>query len=286
MDERATLLELVRRTRERLTWLARGGVTGLPRPAAAPAKGAPRASARGPSASPAVAPPPSSARGAPSHAPARPAGPATTAQAPAPPEIPAARRGAPGLALVREQLGDCQRCRLAGGRSQIVFGVGNPEAKLVFVGEGPGGEEDRQGEPFVGEAGQLLTRMIAAMGFAREDVYICNVVKCRPPNNRTPEPDEIAQCMPFLEGQLEALRPQVMVALGRTAAQALLGTSTSISALRGTLRSHRGIQVMPTFHPAYLLRNPSAKREVWSDLQKVMAELDRLGLGRKGPAQK
>ena len=286
MDERATLLELVRRTRERLTWLARGGVAGLPRPVVAPTVSAPRVAVGGALGGAPIAPPQVS--------PARvQVSPPSVATSPEPPPAATATtvispqpRGAPGLALVRDQLGDCRRCRLESGRSQIVFGVGNPEAALVFVGEGPGAEEDRQGEPFVGEAGQLLTRMIAAMGFAREEVYICNVVKCRPPNNRTPEPDEIAHCMPFLQGQLEALQPRILVALGRTAAQALLATSTSISALRGTWRSYRGIPVMPTFHPAYLLRTPAAKREVWSDLQKVMGELDRLGLGKKGPAQK
>lgn len=188
--------------------------------------------------------------------------------------------GAPGLTQIREDLGDCQRCKLAGGRTQIVYGVGNPEADLVFVGEGPGADEDRQGEPFVGAAGQLLTRMIAAMGFDRQDVYICNVVKCRPPNNRAPEPDEVAACEPFLQRQLAAVKPRVIVALGKSAAAALLKTNAAISSYRGRFHSYQGVPLMPTYHPAYLLRTPSAKREVWEDLRKVMAELDRMGVPR------
>jgi DNA polymerase len=151
-----------------------------------------------------------------------------------------------------------------------VFGAGNPRAELVFVGEGPGHEEDLQGLPFVGAAGQLLTKMISAMGFERDDVYICNVVKCRPPNNRNPEPDEIAACEPFLKAQLASLRPKVVVALGKFAAQTLLRESTPITRLRGQWRSYEGIQLMPTFHPAYLLRNPEEKRLAWDDLQQVM----------------
>jgi uracil-DNA glycosylase len=190
-------------------------------------------------------------------------------------EAPAA---ALSLAVVREQLGECTRCKLAGGRKHIVFGVGNPHADLVFVGEAPGAEEDERGEPFVGAAGQLLDRMIAAMGFARDDVYICNVIKCRPPYNRNPEPDEVAACEPFLKRQLAALRPRVIVALGKFAAQALCKTDAPISRLRGSFHSYEGIPLMPTFHPAFLLRTPEAKRQVWSDLQAVLATLARLGI--------
>jgi uracil-DNA glycosylase len=191
-----------------------------------------------------------------------------------------ARAGAEGLNAVREELGDCQRCKLAGKRTNIVFGVGNPDAPLVFVGEAPGADEDRTGEPFVGAAGQLLTKMIEAMGLRRQDVYICNILKCRPPGNRNPDPDEIEQCEPFLKKQLAAIRPRMIVALGKFAAQCLLRSDAPISKLRGAWREYQGIPLMPTYHPAFLLRNPAAKREVWSDLQQVMAELDRLGIPR------
>ncbi|HWI40246.1 MAG TPA: uracil-DNA glycosylase [Verrucomicrobiae bacterium] len=171
---------------------------------------------------------------------------------------------------VRLEMGDCRRCSLAGGRTNLVFGTGDPAARLVFVGEAPGRDEDLQGAPFVGEAGQLLTRMIQAMGFAREEVYICNVLKCRPPGNRNPQPEEIEPCRPFLLRQLRAIAPEVLVALGSFAAQTLLETREPISRLRGRFHDFGGIPLMPTFHPAYLLRNPEAKREVWEDLQKVM----------------
>jgi uracil-DNA glycosylase family 4 len=189
----------------------------------------------------------------------------------------AAPVGARGLTVIREELGDCRRCGLAGGRQNIVFGVGNPQAHLVFVGEAPGADEDQQGEPFVGKAGQLLTKMIEAMGYAREDVYICNVIKCRPPGNRNPEPDEVAACEPFLKKQLAALRPRMIVTLGKFAAQCLLRDDTPISRLRGNFRTYEGISLMPTFHPAYLLRDPSKKKEAWTDLKAVNAALKRLG---------
>jgi DNA polymerase len=182
-------------------------------------------------------------------------------------------QGAEGLRLAREELGECTRCKLCSTRKNIVFGVGNPEAELVFVGEAPGHDEDVQGEPFVGAAGQLLTKMIGAMGLSREQVYICNVIKCRPPQNRNPEPDEVAACEPFLKKQLAALKPRMIVALGKFAAQSLCREDTPISRLRGRLRSYEGIPVMPTYHPAFLLRTPEAKREAWSDLQAVMAAL-------------
>jgi DNA polymerase len=191
--------------------------------------------------------------------------------------------GAQGLKVIREEIGDCQRCRLAGGRKNIVFGVGNPQAHLVFVGEAPGADEDQQGEPFVGKAGQLLTKMIEAMGYGRDDVYICNVIKCRPPGNRNPEPDEVAACEPFLKKQLAALRPRVIVALGKFAAQCLLRDDTPISRLRGNFRTYEGITLMPTFHPAYLLRDPSKKKEAWTDLKAVNAALKKLGFDPPNP---
>ncbi len=184
------------------------------------------------------------------------------------------------LLKIRTDLGDCTRCKLHRGRTNLVFGDGNPKAELVFVGEGPGRDEDEQGLPFVGRAGKLLTQMIEAMGLQRKDVYICNVVKCRPPENRTPEKDEVETCSPFLLRQLDAIAPKVIVCLGSVAAQTLLETNRGISHFRGEWLDFRGRKLMATYHPAYLLRNPSAKGEVWKDLQKVMAVL---GLqGRKG----
>jgi len=176
------------------------------------------------------------------------------------------------LADIRTDLGDCQRCRLARGRNKIVFGDGNPKAKLVFVGEGPGFEEDQQGKPFVGAAGQLLTRIIEAINLTRSQVYICNIVKCRPPGNRNPEPDEINTCIPFLERQIAAIQPDFICALGTVAAQTLLRTTTPISRLRGRFHEYRGIRVLPTYHPAYLLRNPEKKRDVWEDMKMLMKE--------------
>jgi DNA polymerase len=179
----------------------------------------------------------------------------------------------PTLDSVRAELGECTRCKLHKGRHNIVFGVGDPRARLMFVGEAPGEDEDLQGFPFVGKAGQLLTKMIEAMGLRRDDVYICNTVKCRPPNNRNPEPDELETCEPFLKGQLAAVRPEVIVTLGKFAAQSLLRDATPISRLRGSWREYQGIPVMPTFHPAYLLRSPQEKGKVWADLQDVMKKL-------------
>jgi DNA polymerase len=178
------------------------------------------------------------------------------------------------LDALRLHIGDCQRCKLAPGRTHLVFGVGNPEADLMFVGEGPGRDEDLRGEPFVGRAGQLLTEIITkGMKLRREDVYIANVVKCRPPENRNPEPDEIAACEPFLLRQIEIVGPRVVVALGKFAAQTLLRSTTPISRLRGEWHDYHGIKLMPTLHPAYLLRNPADKRLVWDDIKKVMGEL-------------
>ena len=177
------------------------------------------------------------------------------------------------LLKIREDLGDCKRCKLHKARHTIVFGDGNPKAQLVFVGEGPGADEDAQGLPFVGRAGKLLTQMIEAMGLQRKDVYICNVVKCRPPQNRQPEPDEVAECSPFLFRQIDTIAPKVIVCLGATAAQTILQTNRGISHFRGEWQEFRGRKLIATYHPAYLLRNPAAKSEVWRDLQKVMAEL-------------
>ena len=177
------------------------------------------------------------------------------------------------LERIREDIGDCTRCKLCERRTNIVFGVGNPKAELLFVGEGPGHDEDIQGIPFVGRAGKLLTQMIEAMGLRRDDVYIANVVKCRPPENRTPERDEVATCSPFLLRQIEVIHPKAIVCLGNCAAQSLLGTNKSISSYRGEWIDFRGIQLLATYHPAYLLRNPNAKGDVWKDLQKVMAFL-------------
>ncbi len=172
-----------------------------------------------------------------------------------------------------ETIGDCRRCKLAPSRTQIVFGVGNPRAELVFVGEAPGAEEDAQGVPFVGAAGQLLTRIIEAMGLRRDDVYIANIIKCRPTGNRNPQPDEIASCEPFLIAQLDIIAPKVICALGTFAAQTLLKTKDPISRLRGRWHAYQGIPLMPTFHPAYLLRNPGEKKVVWADVRLVMAKL-------------
>jgi DNA polymerase len=173
---------------------------------------------------------------------------------------------------IRGDLGDCQRCRLAQGRTNIVFGAGHSGAKLVFIGEGPGFEEDQQGLPFVGAAGRLLTRIIEAIKLSRDQVYICNVIKCRPPGNRNPESDEIKTCFPFLERQIAAIQPDFIVALGTFAAQTLLETSTPISRLRKRFHEYKGIKVLPTYHPAYLLRNPDRKRDVWEDMKMLMGE--------------
>ena len=176
------------------------------------------------------------------------------------------------LTDIRMALGDCQRCQLARHRRNIVFGCGSPTAKLVFVGEGPGFDEDRQAEPFVGPAGQLLTKIIGAINLTRDQVYISNIVKCRPPNNRNPRPDEIQTCFPFLKRQFDAIQPLFICALGSIAAQTLLNTPEPISKLRGRFCDYRGIRLLPTYHPAYLLRNGEKKREVWEDMKMLMKE--------------
>ncbi len=186
------------------------------------------------------------------------------------PVLQIARSPEEALAAIRIDIGECTRCKLHGlGREQIVFGVGNPAADLMFVGEAPGADEDSQGIPFVGRAGQLLTKIIEAIGLTRDDVYIANVIKCRPPGNRNPEPDEVETCEPFLFQQIDSVRPKVIVALGKFAAQTLLRTLDPISRLRGGVFEYRGAKLIPTFHPAYLLRNPSSKREVWEDMKLV-----------------
>ena len=177
------------------------------------------------------------------------------------------------LQLIRDDLGDCTRCALHKGRNKIVFADGDPNARLMFVGEGPGADEDAQGLPFVGRAGQLLNNMIAAMGLKREQVYIANVVKCRPPGNRTPEPEEANTCSPFLFRQIDVVRPQVLVALGATAATYLLGHRQPLAGLRGRVHAFRGMQLIVTYHPAFLLRDPRQKKEAWADLQIAMKEL-------------
>jgi DNA polymerase len=200
------------------------------------------------------------------------------------PESPAPARRLT-LSEVREELGECTRCKLHRHRTQIVFGVGNPNARLVFVGEAPGADEDAQGEPFVGRAGQLLTKIIQAMGMQREDVYICNIIKCRPPSNRTPESDEILACQPFLLKQLQGIGPQFICALGGPATQTLLRTKEPISRLRGKFYDFHGIPLLPTYHPAFLLRNPHEKKTVWEDMKLLLREMQRAGPQALAPGQ-
>ncbi|MEZ4402267.1 MAG: uracil-DNA glycosylase [Kofleriaceae bacterium] len=251
-DPRAALAELARDLRARVAWHHRGGAY------AAAGGASPRSSA--------------------------PVAEADVAVEPAADAVAAATVGAT-LPVIRDHLGDCQRCKLSTTRTKIVFGVGPALAPIMFIGEAPGADEDRQGEPFVGRAGELLDKMIEAMGWSRGDVYIANVLKCRPPGNRNPEPDEVAACRPFLDAQIEAVRPRLIVTLGRPAANVVLGNDAPISALRGRFHDHRGVKVMPTFHPAYLLRQPDRKRDAWSDLKQVIAELERLGVASPRPSR-
>jgi uracil-DNA glycosylase len=255
---RSELASLCGALRAHLELLVGSGAWGLP--------AAPRVPARAAAAPAAVAPPTSAARVAAAAPPATPAARVVLPVAPA-----AARLG-----QLAEEVKSCTRCALHRDRTQTVFARGTGASGIVFLGEGPGEEEDRQGEPFVGPAGQLLDRMIAAMQLARDEVYVCNIVKCRPPRNRKPEPDEMNLCRPYLEEQISLLQPRVIVALGATAVQGLLGTTEGITRLRGQWKLYRGqVPVMPTFHPAYLLRQPSAKREVWDDLREVLRHLER-----------
>ena len=268
MSERRVLLDLVAATRACLEWLRDTGLDAVVAPRATTAA-LPAAGTR-------------------VHAPAPGAAAASREEAPVgdggtrrPPEAAVSDLFTSAEVLVartltelRSALGDCDRCKLAPHRTHLVFGVGKPDAELAFVGEAPGRDEDLRGEPFVGRAGQLLTEIIVkGMKLRREDVYIANIIKCRPPDNRNPEPDEIASCEPFLIRQLEIIRPKVIVALGTFAAQVLLKTRTPITRLRGVWADYHGIRLMPTFHPAYLLRNPTEKRVVWQDIQEVMRAL-------------
>ncbi len=252
--------ELVEETRRHLLWLRDAGFREIPPPGAAP-RPAPR-----------DAPPATHAPDL-EPAPARRAGGADGGSSAY--SLSHKGCGSEPLLAVRRDLAECTRCKLAGGRTNLVFGVGNPAAELMFVGEGPGADEDQQGEPFVGKAGQLLTKMIEAMGYRREEIYIANVVKCRPPGNRNPEPDEIEACEPFLRAQIAAIRPRAIVALGKFAAQTLLRDPTPITRLRGAWREYEGVRLMPTFHPAYLLRSPAEKGKAWEDLKAVVRALGR-----------
>ena len=262
----AELSELARLVRAQLEWHRISGSLGLPHgelemPEPEPARPLP---SRAPTVVPNTRPGPASPT----------AGPASPTAAPSPVLEPAER--VRRLGLLEDGVRACTACALHAGRTQTVFARGNGSSGLCFVGEGPGADEDAQGYPFVGPAGQLLDRMIAAMGFVRDEVYVCNIVKCRPPKNRKPEPDEMAACMPYLAEQLELVAPQVIVALGATAVQGLFGTSEGITRMRGNWKLYRGrIAVMPTFHPAYLLRTPEAKRDVWADLQEVLRHMGR-----------
>ena len=278
---REFLLQIIESVRRYVESLQEGGVTGLPR-ATARSHGDTEKSEDGKSSSAPRVPKSPSPR-VPSPAVSRPQPPVLPSVAPAvatqagdlflSPKVQTVQT----LEELRAEIGDCRRCKLCQGRTKIVFGVGNPRAELVFVGEGPGRDEDLKGEPFVGRAGQLLTEIITkGMKLRREDVYIANVVKCRPPENRNPEPDEIAACEPFLVKQLDLIKPRIIVALGTFAAQTLLKTKTPISRLRGVWHTYQGIKLMPTLHPAYLLRNPNDKRLVWQDIQAVLREMGRL----------
>lgn len=294
-DPRRELLEITRAAHAWVAWHEECGSDGLPAGDPAPAR-APRADAR-----PQDTRPPREEQPRPVFAPPN----RREAAPPEPRKAPAARAGAPALPIpstpfegaapasaerrtrlgvLAEQVAPCTKCELAKARTQTVFSRGNPDAELMFVGEGPGADEDAQGEPFVGKAGQLLDKMIVGMGYARDDVYIANIVKCRPPGNRTPEPLEMATCLPYLTEQIELVRPKVIVALGATALRGLLGPGEGITKVRGTWKLYRGtIAVMPTFHPAYVLRTPTpeVKGMVWSDLKQVLKQL-----GRSVPSRK
>ncbi|MCB9578108.1 MAG: uracil-DNA glycosylase [Polyangiaceae bacterium] len=260
LSDREELLELTRALRAHVEWQAATGAFGLP--VAEPG--------RREEPPPRVEPPPA-------RQPAPRAEPVAREEPREPAEAPAlgAEEVRARLTVLSQTVAGCSACRLHETRTQTVFARGNGSSGLCFVGEGPGADEDAQGIPFVGPAGQLLDRMIGAMGFERDDVYVANIVKCRPPKNRKPQPDEMDACRGYLEEQLELLRPSVIVALGATAVQGLLGTSEGITRLRGRWKLYKGIAVMPTFHPAYLLRTPSAKREVWNDLQAVLRQMGR-----------
>ena len=267
-EQRRLMLDSVR---DYLEQLAEEGLEGLPSMRPRTAAPGPDAVGAKPAASAAARP------YAPDGASARAAAASSPGSTPPPSELLSRYPGLDktgSLEALSEFIGDCKRCKLAPLRTHLVFGVGNPEADLMFVGEAPGADEDARGEPFVGRAGQLLTDIIErGMGLKRSDVYICNVIKCRPPDNRNPEPDEVAACEPFLMRQIDLVRPRAIVALGTFAVQALLKIKTPISRLRGNWHEVRGVKLMPTFHPAYLLRSPGEKRWVWQDIQEVMKVL-------------
>jgi len=288
----AELAELAAAVRTHVEWLVTSGAAGVPRERSGTSARAPVGAGES---APHVVEAPHVVRAVPPPAVSPPApviaAPVIAAPviaAPSPAVVvpaPVAAAGAPALdlterrrrlGLLEESVKPCTRCALHADRTQTVFARGTGSAGLCFIGEGPGADEDAQGFPFVGKAGQLLDRMIEAMGFGRDEIYVCNIVKCRPPNNRKPEPEEMAACMPYLKEQLELLQPEVMVALGATAVQGLFGTTEGITRLRGRWKLYGGrIPVMPTFHPAFLLRNPAAKREVWDDLQAVLRQMGR-----------
>ena len=255
-EHQALLRGLVETLRE----MAAEGLETLPRPAAMPASDVPIPAAPRSAAPRSAAPTPA----------------APTVETPAPRTGPVSSLGVETLEAIRADLGDCTRCGLCRERSHLVFGEGNPRASVVFVGEGPGADEDRTGRPFVGKAGRLLDKMIEAVGWRREDVYICNVVKCRPPRNRNPEQEEIATCRPFLDRQLRAIAPRAIITLGKPAAATLLGRSVAITRERGIWREWEGVPLMPTFHPAYLLRSYTRenRQAVWDDLRAVRARVD------------
>jgi uracil-DNA glycosylase family 4 len=270
------LRRLSRQLRDYLDAMQTWGVRYLPRESLAELKGPELRLPDSAEASPPHTAAKNSALGAPTPASPSPPQPSPVPPRPASllpldrPDDPLAHLSLTELEAVAQQ---CTQCRLHQGRTHVVFGVGNPHAELMFAGEAPGREEDRQGEPFVGRAGQLLTRIIEAIGLRRQDVYIANVIKCRPPNNRNPEADEIARCEPYLLRQIELVQPRLIVALGTFAAQTLLKTKQPISQLRGRFHLYQGVKLMPTFHPAFLLRNPDRKRAVWEDMQVVQREL-------------
>jgi DNA polymerase len=273
LSDREELREVARQLRAHTEWLRLQGIDAVPAVASGAATGA-----VAPGASPERHEAPKRAAADPRSS--RPTAASDASEVVSASPVPSQEIGERrALDVVRDELGECTRCKLHSTRTKIVFGVGNPRADLMFVGEGPGRDEDLQGEPFVGAAGKLLTKIIGAMGMAREDVYIANVVKCRPPLNRDPEVDEVAACSPFLFQQIASIRPKVIVSLGRPACATLIGAplTTPISKLRGKWLEYRGgIPIMPTFHPAYLLRSPSAKREVWEDMKAVVARLESL----------
>ena len=283
LDPASELREIAAAVRAHVEWLRVSGAVGLPRgerpaPAPAPSVSAP---VPVPVPAPTLSPSPSRASASPPTDPAASGAAPPPARVPAPPALPPEEKQR-RLEVLAETVRGCTRCALHVARTQTVFARGTGASGLCFVGEGPGADEDAQGFPFVGKAGQLLDKMIEAMGFGRDDVYVCNIVKCRPPDNRKPEPEEMAACMPYLAEQLEVLSPEVIVALGATAVQGLFGTSEGITRLRGRWKLYRGrVPVMPTFHPAYLLRTPTAKKEVWDDLQAVLRQMGRVAPSKR-----